>query len=91
VYISVDLRTGDLGKKLLEVGYDRSLKTIFLMEGHQYYLSPDMVDEILILIVKNSGKGNRVLFDYFYPSITEGTSEAGRFLNISLEKNLGGF
>lgn len=86
-YVSGDLTTEDLGLKLLERGYDKSKKTLFLMEGLLYYLSPSVVDKVLSFTVKSSGKGSSILFDYYPPSITEGTSDAGRFLKISLEKS----
>ena len=74
VYIPVDLGTEDLSQKLLDAGYDRSLKTLFLMEGLLYYLSPDVVDEILSFIVKNSGEGSSIIFDYFPRSIVNENS-----------------
>ena len=87
VYVPVDLTTDDLGLKLLEMGYDKSKKTLFLMEGLLYYLSPSAVDKILSFEAMNAGKGSSILFDYYPPSITEGTSDAGRFLKINLEKS----
>jgi methyltransferase (TIGR00027 family) len=87
VYVPVDLTTEDLSFNLLEKGYDKSKKTLFLMEGLLYYLSPSVVDRILSVIVRNSCKGSSILLDYFPPSLTEGTDETGRFLKISLEKS----
>lgn len=87
VYVPVDLTTEDLSFKLLEKGYDKSKRTLFLMEGLLYYLSPSVVDEVLSSIARSSCKGSSILFDYFPPSLTEGTGEAGRFLKISLEKS----
>jgi O-methyltransferase involved in polyketide biosynthesis len=50
------------------------------MEGLLYYLPPKAVDEILFFIVKNSGRGSSVLFDYYPQSVVDGNSplEAGR-------------
>ncbi|HSD58218.1 MAG TPA: class I SAM-dependent methyltransferase [Methanotrichaceae archaeon] len=87
VYVPVDFEAESMGQKLLESGYDKSKKTLFLMEGLLYYLSPSVVDGVLSFIVRSSCKGSSILFDYFPPSLTEGTSEAGRFLKISLEKS----
>lgn len=75
VYVPADLVTDDLGQRLLEKGYDTSKKTLFLMEGLLYYLPPKTVDEILSFIVRNSGKGSSVLFDYFPESVVDGSSE----------------
>lgn len=87
VYIPVDLTTEDWSFKLLENEYDKSKKTLFLMEGLLYYLSPSIVDGILSIIVRSSCKGSSILFDYFPPFLAEGTGEVGRFLKISLEKS----
>ncbi len=75
VYVPADLGREDFGKRLLEMGYDRSKKTLFIMEGVIFYIPPKMVDEILSFIVKNSGKGSAVLFDYFPQSVIDGSSE----------------
>jgi len=75
VYVSADLAKDDLGKKLLENGYDRSLKTLFIMEGLLMYLTPEAVDDILSFIVKNSGKGSAILFDYYIKSVVDGSCE----------------
>ncbi len=78
VYVPVDLGTEDLGQRLLETGYDKSKKTLFLMEGLLYYLPPSAVDKILSFIVKNSGKGSSIIFDYYPDSVIDGTCEVGR-------------
>lgn len=75
VYVPCDLEIGDFGQKLLDMGYNRHEKTIFLMEGLIYYLQPNVVDEILSFIVKNSGKNSSVLFDYLPQSLVDGSSK----------------
>lgn len=77
-YVPVDLATEDLGQSLLAKGYDRSRKTLFLMEGLVMYLSLEAVDGMLAFIVENSDTGSAVLFDYFQGSVIDGTCEAGR-------------
>jgi methyltransferase (TIGR00027 family) len=69
LYISVDFETEEFGKKLLEMGYSKALKTLFVMEGLIMYIPPKAVDEMLSFIVKNSGKGSAVLFDYLPESV----------------------
>ncbi len=78
VYVPVDFDTESLGQKLLGNGYDRSKKTLFLMEGLVMYIPPKAVDEILSFIVNNSARGSEVLFDYFLQSVVDGTCEAGK-------------
>jgi methyltransferase (TIGR00027 family) len=79
-YIPLDLIADDLGQKLLESGYSRSKKTLFIMEGLLMYLPPDTVDAILSFIARCSGEGSAIVFDYIPGSVVDGTCEleAGR-------------
>lgn len=80
VYVPCDLETEDFGQRLIDMGYNRHAKTLFLMEGVLMYLQPKVVDEVLSFIVKSSGKNSSILFDYFPQSTVDGNSkfEAGR-------------
>lgn len=80
IYISADLVKDDFGQKLLEGEYDRSKKSLFLIEGLLAYLKPSVVDRIFSFIAKNSGKSSIVLFDYHPKSVVDGISdlECGR-------------
>jgi methyltransferase (TIGR00027 family) len=81
-YVPVDLGIDDLEQKLIEKGYDKSKKTLFILEGVIFYIPPENVDYILSFIVKNSGKGSAVLFDYFPKSVVDGTSQLEVGINI---------
>jgi methyltransferase (TIGR00027 family) len=59
VYVPVDLATEDLGRKLLENGYDRSLKTLFIMEGLLMYLLPETVRLGAVLHLKELRQGKQ--------------------------------
>jgi len=72
-YVPMDLELDKFGRQLLESGYNKSLKTLFIMEGLLMYLSPEIVDEILSFIVHNSGKGSAIIFDYIPLSVVGGT------------------
>jgi len=73
-YVSVDFESEDFSHRLLEHGYERSHKTVFIMEGLIYYLPPKTVDEILCFIAKNSGFGSAIVFDYVYESSIDRTN-----------------
>lgn len=73
-YVSVDFETEDFSQRLLEHGYERSQKTVFIMEGLIYYIPPKAVDEMLYFIAKNSGVGNAIIFDYVYESSIDRTN-----------------
>jgi methyltransferase (TIGR00027 family) len=74
-YVSVDIGIDKLDQRLLEYGYDRSLKTLFIMEGLFMYLPPGTVDETLSFIAHNSGRGSAIVFDYIPRSVVDGTCE----------------
>ena len=72
-YVPLDLELDKFGQQILESGYNKSLKTLFIMEGLLMYLSPEIVDKILSFIVHNSGKGSGLIFDYIPLSVVDGT------------------
>ena len=81
-YVSVDFETEEFGQRLLEIGYNKALKTLFVMEGLIMYIPPKAVDETLSFIVENSGKGSAVLFDYLPESVINGTCQVETGKNI---------
>ncbi len=82
VYVSVDFESEDLGQKLLEKGYNKSQKTLFIMEGLVMYIPPNAVDATLFFISKCSGKGSAIIFDYYPQSMVDGISESEAAKNI---------
>jgi methyltransferase (TIGR00027 family) len=82
VYVSVDFETEDFGQHLIEQGYEKSQKTLFVMEGLVYYLTSKTVDDMLSFVTKNSAKGSAVLFDYYPQSLIDGTCELEVAKNI---------
>lgn len=74
-FVSIDFETDTLEQKLINYGYERSKKTLFIMEGLIMYLPPESVDKTLSFISKNSGKGSSILFDFYPESVVDGTCE----------------
>lgn len=74
-YVPIDFETQKLGKTLFKNGYDKSLQTLFIMEGLIMYIPPEAVDETLNFIADNSRKGSQIIFDYYPESVVDGTSE----------------
>jgi methyltransferase (TIGR00027 family) len=72
-YIPIHLDKDKISEKLFDGGYDRSKKTLFIMEGLLMYLPPPFVDKILNFIKSNSGPGSWITFDYLPPSMIDGT------------------
>jgi methyltransferase (TIGR00027 family) len=76
VYVIVDLEKEKPGEKLLENGYDRNLKTLFIWEGVTMYISAEAVDDTLAFAAANSGKGSSIIFNYISKSFLDGTYES---------------
>lgn len=74
-YVPADIGIDTLGRRLLDSGYDRSLKTLFVVEGLFMYLPPGAVDETLSFITHNSGRSSAIVFDYIPESVVDGTCE----------------
>ncbi len=75
VFVPVDFEKETFSKKLFSKGYNRSLKTLFIMEGLLMYITPKSIAETLSFIAENSGKGSAVIFDYFPESVVDGTNK----------------
>ena len=73
-YISVDFSSQSLEQKLLVHGYDKGAATFFILEGVTYYLPPRAIDRTLGFMAENSAPGSRLVFDYFPPSVADGTT-----------------
>jgi methyltransferase (TIGR00027 family) len=76
VYVSLDLDEKKLGEGLLESGYSRDKKTLFIWEGVTVYLTPEAVDETLAFVAGNSGKGSSLIFDYAFRFALDATSDS---------------
>jgi len=72
-FVPVRFHSENLGKKLAQKGYRTDRKTLFIWEGVTMYLSADAVDATLAFIAGQSAPGSSVIFDYFPPSVVEGT------------------
>jgi methyltransferase (TIGR00027 family) len=66
-YVPVDFDEETL-QKLFDFGYNRQAKTLFIWEGVVHYLTAEAVDQTLEFVLKNSGSGSSIIFDYVYAS-----------------------
>ena len=76
-YVGLDLDEKKLGEGLLESGYSKDKKTLFIWEGVTVYLTPEAVDETLAFVAENSGKGSSIIFDYAFQAALDAASEDG--------------
>ena len=72
----------DFTAALLDGGYDPSRTTFFIWEGVSYYLLPADVDRILAFIVNLAPDGSAVVFDYFPPSVADGSCTLEEAANL---------
>ncbi|MCP3899294.1 MAG: class I SAM-dependent methyltransferase [Desulfobacteraceae bacterium] len=71
-FVPVRFNSQNLGEELLNNGYDRTLKTLFVWEGVAMYLTPEAVDNTLSFIMNNSAPSSSIIFDYIPLSTVEG-------------------
>ena len=60
----VNFETDNLRDKLMEAGYGREKRTLFIWEGVTYYLGAEVVDNMLTFVNSNSPSGSSISFDY---------------------------
>jgi methyltransferase (TIGR00027 family) len=63
-FIPVDFHSDNLKDTLVNAGFDRILRTLFIWEGVSYYLSEEAVDRILRFVHAYSPIGSTICFDY---------------------------
>jgi methyltransferase (TIGR00027 family) len=64
IFVPIIFNTTSLSNALMDAGFDRNQKTLFVWEGVTYYLSSGTVDDTLNSIKSISPAGSSVCFDY---------------------------
>ena len=63
-FVPVDLETDDLAEALVNSGFDKERRSLFLWEGVTLYLTPEAVMSTLSRIASVSCSGSVLAFDY---------------------------
>jgi methyltransferase (TIGR00027 family) len=63
-FVPINFETDNLRDALMEAGFSREKKTLFIWEGVTYYLSAEVVDNMLAFVRSNSPSGSSISFDY---------------------------
>ncbi|MEA4907538.1 MAG: SAM-dependent methyltransferase [Anaerolineaceae bacterium] len=71
-FIPIDFERQALPARLVEAGFRRHLKSLFVLEGLTMYLRPEAVELTFRDIHDFAGPGSRVVFDYVYASVLRG-------------------
>jgi methyltransferase (TIGR00027 family) len=74
-YVPVRFHRERLEDKLLQAGYRPDWRTLFIWEGVTMYLEASAVDATLGFVSGHAPPESSVIFDYFPPSVMEGTCE----------------
>lgn len=75
-YVPIDFNTQTLEGCLLSSEYSPKQKTLFIWQGVTMYLTGEAVDTTLAFVVKNSGKGSTIVFDYIYRSVLDAQNQS---------------
>jgi methyltransferase (TIGR00027 family) len=89
-YVPIDFHRENLPTVLVEKGYRKALKTLFIWEGVTMYIAAEAVDATLSFISGNEGQGSAVIFDFTYADVIEGKSEileAKEWLRVASESD----
>jgi methyltransferase (TIGR00027 family) len=81
-YVPIDFNTQTLAQQLLEGGYDSALKTLFIWQGVTMYLNSEAIDATLNFVVKHSGPGSAIVFDYIHGDVLDGTHQQNEVTNM---------
>jgi methyltransferase (TIGR00027 family) len=63
-FVPINFETDNLRDTLMEAGFSRERKTLFIWEGVTYYLTTEAVDNMLGFVSLNSPPGSLISFDY---------------------------
>ena len=63
-FVAVDFATDQLEERLLEAGFSREERALFVWEGVTYYLSAEAVDGVLAAVRSVSLTGSSICFDF---------------------------
>jgi methyltransferase (TIGR00027 family) len=68
-FIAIDFDKESLPDKLIESGFHKGERSLFLLEGLLMYLQPESVDATFKVIQEFAGSGSLIVFDYIYASV----------------------
>jgi methyltransferase, putative, TIGR00027 family len=69
VFIPMDFDKQNIIDRLMESGFVKNKKTLFILEGLTMYLQPESVDQTFKIIQEYAGKESKIVFDYIYASV----------------------
>jgi methyltransferase (TIGR00027 family) len=71
-YVPIDYQTHGLASALLQAGYDKNAKTLFIWEGVTRHMNADAVNRILAFIAAHAAAQSELVFDYIPEGLVRG-------------------
>lgn len=90
IYVPIDFNREKLQQRLFQSGYDKNKKNLFIWEGVTPLINAEAVDETLHFVVKNSGPGSSIIFNYILKSVVDGTCQVEKAGEIRRAFSRGG-
>jgi len=69
IFIPIDFNKESIKNKLIQSGFEKNKKSLFILEGLLMYLSPEAVDSTFKIISEFAGLESEIVFDYIYSSV----------------------
>jgi O-Methyltransferase involved in polyketide biosynthesis len=69
IFISIDFNKDSIENKLIESGFCKNKKSLFILESLTMYLDTGAIDNTFEVINRFAGDGSEVVFDYVYSSV----------------------
>jgi methyltransferase (TIGR00027 family) len=84
-FVPVNFKTDDLNEMLEKAGFNPKLKSLFILEGVMYYLSPAEVDTVFDIVKNNSIPGSQFCFDLLTSKVP--STNSGEPIRSWIEKS----
>ncbi len=72
IFVSIDFNKESIENKLIESGFSKNQRCLFILEGLLMYLDSKSVDNTFNVIYELTGENSEVVFDYVYSSVLRG-------------------
>lgn len=72
IFISIDFNKESLEDKLIEFGFQKNKRSLFILEGLTMYLDHEAIESTFHIIDQFAGENSEVVFDYVYSSVLRG-------------------
>jgi methyltransferase (TIGR00027 family) len=72
IYIPIDFDHESIPDKLSTHGFEKDVRSLFILEGLTMYLQPQSIAELFSTISDLAGEGSEIVFDFIHASVVRG-------------------